>query len=87
MVKNQYDQHIHTSLSYDSEPNNMASDVAKAAIEKGLAGIAITDHLDPLWPDDNDPSTLDLAAYEKALTETEHTYGIKSALQKESNLA
>ena len=39
----------------------------------GLQGIAITDHLDPLWPDDEFPSILDVPAYEEALTSAEKT--------------
>jgi histidinol-phosphatase (PHP family) len=47
------------------------ANIAETAISMGLAGIAITDHYDPLWPDDDDPSFLDAHAYETALTETE----------------
>jgi len=45
--------------------------IIETAIERGLAGIAVTDHLDPLWPDENDPSELDVTAYEAALTEAD----------------
>jgi len=66
-----YDQHIHTSLSTDSEPGYTIADIFETAIEKGIAGVAITDHYDPLWPDDDDPSKLDVPAYEAELTEAE----------------
>ncbi|MCL2111082.1 MAG: histidinol-phosphatase HisJ family protein [Clostridiales bacterium] len=72
MVKCRFDQHIHSSFSSDSETD--ISDVARSAIDKGLVGIAVTDHLDPLWPDDDCPSILDVPAYEAALSETENAF-------------
>jgi histidinol-phosphatase (PHP family) len=68
-----YDQHLHTCFSYDAEPGNTPAHVISCAVACGLEGIAITDHLDPLWPDDEFPSIIDLPAYEKALTEAEET--------------
>ena len=82
MAKNNYDQHLHTSFSYDGEKGHTVSRVCETAITKNLAGIAITDHFDPLWPDDEFPSTIDLPSYEKALTEAEEIYGDRIAFAK-----
>jgi histidinol-phosphatase (PHP family) len=65
------DQHLHTCFSYDAEPGNTPAHVIACAVALGLEGIAITDHLDPLWPDDEFPSIIDLPAYEKALIDAE----------------
>jgi len=66
-----YDQHIHSTLSYDSVQENTIPNIIDTAAGLGLAGIAVTDHFDPLWPDEDDLSYLDIAAYERALTEAE----------------
>ena len=71
MQKTYYDQHLHSSFSSDGEQGYTIADIVETAIERGLAGIAVADHLDPMWPDDNDPSDLDIPAYEIALTEAE----------------
>jgi histidinol-phosphatase (PHP family) len=65
------DQHLHTCFSYDAEPGNTPAHVIACAVALGLEGIAITDHLDPLWPDDEFPSIIDLPAYEQALLDAE----------------
>lgn len=51
-----YDYHIHTSFSSDCdfEPKEMV----QSAINKGLKEIAITDHMDFLYPDKNLPFTI-----------------------------
>ena len=82
MENKRFDQHIHTSLSYDAKPGNPHSLVIETAIAKCLAGIAITDHLDPLWPDENEPSVLDLPASESALTEAESDYAGRISFAK-----
>jgi len=66
-----YDQHLHSSFSSDGEQGYTIADIVETAVERGLAGIAVADHLDPLWPDDNEPSDLDIPAYEAALFEAE----------------
>jgi len=66
-----YDQHIHSSFSSDGARGFTIENVIRAAEKRGLAGVAVTDHYDPLWPDESDPSYLDIPAYEKALTEAE----------------
>ena len=74
MQKKLFDQHMHTSFSFDGEPGATVANMIESAIEKGLLGLAVTDHLDPLWPDEQDPSTIDLPAYEAALSEAESIY-------------
>ena len=69
-----FDQHIHTSFSSDADTAAAMARVAGAAAGKGLAGIAVTDHYDPLWPDAYNPSWLDVPAYEGALAETEAAF-------------
>ena len=73
MNKKRFDHHIHSSFSYDAGPDCTIGAIIEAALAKGLDGIAVTDHLDPLWPDDSDPSWLDVPAYEKGLDEAEAT--------------
>ena len=46
-------------------------DIVDTAAGLGLTGIAIADHFDPLWPDEDDLNVLDLPIYEKALLEAE----------------
>lgn len=70
-----YDQHLHSSFSFDADPEGTIGHITLTAIEKGLSGIAVTDHFDPLWPDDDEPSILDVPAYQSALTESENIYG------------
>ena len=77
MIKNRFDQHIHSSFSYDAERGITLSKILETAMAKGLAGVAITDHLDPIWPDEEDPSFLDVPAYETALNEAESLYADK----------
>ena len=71
MRKNLYDQHLHSSFSSDGEQGYKITNLVETAINQGLAGIAVTDHLDPFWPDENDPSELNIPAYEAALLEAE----------------
>ena len=44
-----WDTHMHTHFSGDSNADPAA--MARSAIEKNLAGICITDHLDYDYPD------------------------------------
>jgi histidinol-phosphatase (PHP family) len=67
-----FDQHIHSALSADAIPGNTIIQLSEAAISCGLTGIAITDHLDPCWPDEENPAVLDVPVYESALTEAEN---------------
>ena len=68
MAKKHFDQHIHSSLSFDGAPDATMNSIVIAAIEKGIDGIAVADHFDPEWPDEE---LLDLPVYEKALLEAE----------------
>ena len=47
-----WDTHMHTHFSGDSNADPAA--MARSAIEKNLAGICITDHLDYDYPDEPD---------------------------------
>jgi len=71
LIKKHYDQHIHSTHSYDGAQEDAIDLIVETAMAKGLAGIAITDHMDPIWPDEDEAVThvLDLPAYESALTE------------------
>jgi len=60
-----YDYHLHSSFSDDSE--TPMEDMVKAAISKGITEIAITDHYDPYYPDEEMPFILDLPNYHKEL--------------------
>lgn len=74
MQNNRFDQHTHTSFSFDGDPGATVAGIIEAAIAKGLAGVAVTDHLDPLWPVEEEPSVIDLPGYEAALSEAEGRY-------------
>ncbi|MCC8017647.1 MAG: histidinol-phosphatase HisJ family protein [Lachnospiraceae bacterium] len=56
-----WDTHMHTSFSGDSDAAPEA--MIEKAMELGLDGICITDHLDLDYPDDPDLFQLDLNAY------------------------
>lgn len=55
IYKNIYDMHTHSLYSFDA--NDSCESLCKAAKEKGLSGIAITDHLDI------DDKTLDVRSF------------------------
>ena len=71
MHKAVYDQHIHSTFSSDGDIGCTIENIIDIAVSRGIKGVAITDHYDPLWPDDENPSELDVPAYEAALTEAE----------------
>ena len=60
-----WDTHMHTHFSGDSNADPAA--MARSAIEKNLAGICITDHLDYDYPDEPDLFTIDFPQYEKEI--------------------
>lgn len=68
-----WDTHMHTFFSGDSE-SSMRS-MVDAAIDCGLDGICITDHLDYDYPDEPDLFTLDLPAYRDHIHELQAEYG------------
>ena len=87
MNKKHFDQHIHSAFSCDSTPENTIGHIAESAISAGLAGIAITDHFDPLWPDDTPFGDfvyfeLDIPAYQTSLTEAENIYSDRILFSK-----
>ena len=41
-----FDTHTHSCFSFDGAPNATPEAMCRAAMEKGLDGIAITDHMD-----------------------------------------
>jgi histidinol-phosphatase (PHP family) len=75
-----YDYHLHTSFSDDAEtPMN---EIIEAAIAAGLDGIALTDHFDPLYPDEDFPCLLDIRGYETALTAAKERYADRLPVAK-----
>jgi len=58
---------MHSSFSYDADRENTLEVIVDTAVGRGIAGIAVTDHFDPLWPDEKEASVLDVPAYEAAL--------------------
>jgi histidinol-phosphatase (PHP family) len=75
-----FDYHVHTSFSDDAR--SPIDDIIRAAIGKNLEGIAITDHLDPYYQDDEYPWELDIAAYEAALTRAREQYASRIDVAK-----
>ena len=60
-----YDYHVHTDFSEDS---SMSLDEAcRAAIERNVVEMAVTDHLDIDYPDRDFQFDLDYAAYSDAI--------------------
>ncbi|MDR1815454.1 MAG: histidinol-phosphatase HisJ family protein [Clostridiales Family XIII bacterium] len=68
-----FDYHLHSTFSDDAR--SPMPDVIEAAIAQGLEGIALTDHLDPFYQDDEYPWELDLPRYWDALTAAEEQFG------------
>ena len=54
---NRIDYHMHSNFSDDSDAR--MEDMIKSSIDKGLTHIAITDHVDFLYPDPNFPFMID----------------------------
>jgi len=61
------DYHLHTGFSMDSDTPMLAQ--LKRASELGLAEICFTDHSEHVWPDRKLQFTLDIPAYQKAVSE------------------
>lgn len=64
-----FDYHVHTAYSADSKTD--VNDVIKAAIEKGIKEIAITDHVDIDYPDKEINFSINLQHYHSIL---DHLY-------------
>lgn len=67
-----YDMHIHSHFSGDSQACPFA--VADAAIQKGLAGICFTDHMDMDYPKEPNIFYVDIPAYQKEIQKVKETY-------------
>lgn len=67
-----YDYHTHTCFSEDSEAP--VDDMINAAIERGVAELAITDHYDPDYPDPEFEFIPDFPEYHKMLMEKQEEY-------------
>lgn len=67
-----FDSHMHTSFSADCEipPEEMV----KAAIQKGLTEICITDHVDYDYPDKDFIFEFDQQAYKKEIAQLQQRY-------------
>ncbi|MDR0817380.1 MAG: histidinol-phosphatase HisJ family protein [Clostridiales Family XIII bacterium] len=61
-----YDYHTHSSWSCDGVAD--IDSMVSAAAAMGITRIAITDHDDPLHPDSDLPTQIDLGGYTQALT-------------------
>lgn len=67
-----YDMHTHTGFSDDCD--YPIDGMVRAAYEKGLSGIAVTDHYDPGYPDPEFPFIPDFENYHKALDRLKTEY-------------
>lgn len=72
-----WDCHMHSSFSADSE--TPMETMIQECIQKGLAGVCFTEHLDPDYPPtpENDLFELDLPSYKKRLSELREKYASK----------
>ena len=69
---NLWDTHMHSQFSGDS--NSPLDSMINASIERGLAGICFTDHLDIDYPDDPDLFLLDLPNYYASVMANQKMY-------------
>ncbi len=67
-----YDMHTHTGYSDDCD--YPMEQLVRAAFNKGLPGIAITDHYDPGYPDPEFPFVPDFNAYHAGLEKIQAEY-------------
>lgn len=67
-----WDVHMHCSFSGDSNAN--PNDMIQSAIQKNLAGICFTDHLDYDYPDEPNTFLLDIEAYRSKILELIQLY-------------
>lgn len=67
-----YDYHTHSSFSEDC--NIPTRDMIKAAIQKGVKEMAITDHYDPDYPDSEFPFIIDFEKYHETLIKVKEEY-------------
>ncbi len=75
-----YDYHVHTDFSEDS---SMSLDEAcRAAIERNVVEMAVTDHLDIDYPDRDFQFDLDYAAYSDAIDRAREKYNGRLSIVK-----
>lgn len=82
-----WDTHMHTHYSGDSDAD--PREMVRAAMNRGLAGICITDHLDYDYREDPEEFLLDLPAYREGIAQLQRQfadrfpvlYGIELGLQ------
>ena len=70
-----WDTHMHSQFSGDSEAPQ--EEMISSAIEKGLAGICFTDHLDIDYPEEPDIFLLDLPNYTSSVLAYQEKYAAK----------
>lgn len=70
-----WDTHMHSNFSGDS--NSTPESMVQASIQKGLAGICFTDHLDYSYPNDPSLFLLDLPSYSQAIHRLQAEYAGK----------
>ena len=70
-----WDTHMHSQFSGDSEAPQ--EEMIATAIEKGLAGICFTDHLDIDYPEEPDIFLLDLPNYTSSVLAYQEKYAAK----------
>lgn len=76
-----FDYHIHSSFSGDSEMDIMAA--VEKAVQIGLKEIAITDHLDYLWPDKSTMfEMIEPDKYHKAVEDANKVFGNRITVKK-----
>lgn len=75
-----WDTHMHSQFSGDSEAPQ--EEMISSAIEKGLAGICFTDHLDIDYPEEPNIFLLDLPNYTSSVLAYQENMpqGFRSAL-------
>ena len=75
-----YDYHTHSSFSDDSPAP--IEEMLNEAVRIGLAGIAVTDHFDPGYPDNAFPFELDFEKYHKTLEKYQLEYADRLQIAK-----
>ena len=71
-TQDMYDYHTHTFFSDDCR--TPMADMIEAACRLGIKEIAVTDHYDPDYADQDFPFELDFSEYHKALNEAKEKY-------------
>lgn len=87
-----YDYHTHSSFSDDS--TTPMQEMIETACKVGIKEIAVTDHYDPDYPENEYPNELNFYGYHKCLDEMKETYknrikvvkGIEVGIQDGSTL-